>query len=645
MKVKFQEEDIQLLSSILQEQLMLELPSVPVLQVKCAVQNDQLMVLTQHPQGVSIDTERVFAILEESLQWQSQYHDEKVQLYVRISGEKLPYAKHSIIIKAKQIPETPEILLPKVNNDLEPSVGNKQLIFPPLETSEDILTFISDNNTPNNPFNSPIDDSISDHSFHSPIDEDISDPSFSSPIDENISDYSFGSDPSFSSDIPIKSDRSFSTDKLLLDESEEESANEEHFDPFEGGQNLSKGRNFSLPPLPILLGAALGIAVIFGGGAFFLTRSCVIGECKELQTAEQLQGESQQLLSQAKSASELLPLQQKLNQAIEDLKVIAQFSPHYQKAQELSLGFSEQSTKIEIVVKALQAAAAAEQKSKDPATSLDELRNRQALWRQAITPLESIKPNSELYAIAKTNLPKYKSNLETINQQLLSEETWQKKLTTAKTVADLTMKRQATAKSPNDWQRVQFAWQEVINTLKSIPTTSAAHEEAKNLIAEYKPKFTEVSNRANKEITASQNYQQAVNLANQAKVYEQRSLWQQAVVAWKQAIQKANQVAQDSSSYSQAQSLIQPYSTALAQAEEKQQKYGNLTQTRADLNSTCVNQMRFCNFTIEERGIIVDIQNHFQTLQKALSVISVNSNLPVFLYNSQGEERYMKNPQ
>ncbi|MFM2060556.1 MAG: hypothetical protein RLZZ507_226 [Cyanobacteriota bacterium] len=673
MKVTFQKEDIQLLASILQEQILMELPSVPVLQVKCAVQNDELMILTQHPPGVAVDTEKIFTILEESLQWQSQYHGQRVQFYVRVSGEKLPYAKHSIIIKAKGIEAEQHILLPESNNGLDHSAGKNQLIFPPLEIPE-LSSAVADNNILDHPFSLLKDDHISDTSFSSLEDDHNSDTSFSSPTDDNISDHplssdsSFGSNNSFSSDTLLRPNTSFSPDATLssdrsfLDESENDVAAEEKFDPFAGTENLPKRRRqmILLPSLPILLGGVLGVSVILGGGAFFLNRACVIGECKELQTAEQFKSETQQLIRKAKSPQELIAVQQKLDKIISDLKVIPQWSPRYQPAQELTLSFSDHSRKIDQVVKALQAASATEQKTQTPATSLDELRSRQALWRQVITPLESIKAGDELYGLVQGKLPKYKSNLQAINQQLLNEESWQKKLTTAKTLADSASKRQVTAKTGNDWQRVQFAWQEVVNNLTSIPATSTAHQEAKNLLVEYQPKLTLARNIAKRETTAATTYQKAVKLANQAKVYEAQNQWQTAIASWRQAVQTAKQVSQDSSSYSQAQSLIQTYSTALTQAQQKQQLYGNLAQSRADLGKICVSGIRLCTFTIEDRGIIVrltpdydqrlqtpsaDIQNHFQTLQQALGVISDNANLPIFLYNSQGQERYMKKPQ
>jgi hypothetical protein len=635
MKVTLKKEDMQLIASILEEQLQMELPPDKVFQVRCAIQNDELMILIQHPVNVSLDTQKIFAVLEETLQSQSQCHEQRVQFYVRVSGEKVPYTKNSIIVKPKKIQEDSRIIGEEASTGSDYSTANHQLIFPPL-------------NILNPPSPSPTtEENISDNPFNLLVDDHISDNPFNLLVDDNISDSSYSSDTLFGSD------------HSLLEESEDSPGEAEKFDPFGDGKNLSKTKHLSLSSLPILLGGVLGVAVIFGGGNFFLTRACVIGECKELQIAQQFKSNTQQLIRQAKSQKELVAVQQQIDTVISDLKVIPQWSPRYQSAQEINLSFSDQSAKITQVLKALESANIAEKKTKTPLTRLEELRARQSLWRQAIIPLESIKPGNELYGLVRGNLSKYQSNLQTLNQQLLSEESWLKKLTTAKTVAESALKREANAKSDNDWQRVQFAWQEVVNDLRSIPSNSTTHQEAKNLLTDYQPKLILARNRAKKQAAAALNFKQAVNMANQAKVYETQNKWQAAIASWEQAVQIAKQVSQDSSFYSQAQSLIQPYSTAQAQAKEKQQLDGNLAQTRADLGKSCFNKMRFCIFNIETRGIVVrltpeydqalqsnpSVQSHLQALQEALGVISENSNLPVFLYNSQGQERYMKMPQ
>ncbi len=78
-------------------------------------------------------------------------------------------------------------------------------------------------------------------------------------------------------------------------------------------------------------------------------------------------------------------------------------------------------------------------------------------------------PNNELYGLVQAKLLNYRIRLHTVNQQILAEEKWLKKLTAAKSVANVAAKREATAKSLNDWQKVQSTWQVVVNALIVIP--------------------------------------------------------------------------------------------------------------------------------------------------------------------------------
>ncbi|MBN3898896.1 MAG: hypothetical protein HWQ41_27580, partial [Nostoc sp. NOS(2021)] len=445
-----------------------------------------------------------------------------------------------------------------------------------------------------------------------------------------------------------------------IDEIEEE----EPFDPFADASNLSASKP-AFQIKPILLGAALVGIVVLGGGAYFLTRPCVMSECKEIQNAEQLKTKSPQLMRRAKSEKELVAVQQQLAAASAALNVIPSWSPRYQVSEELKASLSGRSEKINQVVKALQTASLAAQKV---AYSLEELQARQHLWRQAIAPLETISSSSELYGLVQGKLLNYRVHLHAVNQQIFTEEKWLKKLTTAKAVANAAENRETTAKSLNEWQKVQSTWLVVVNALNTIPPTSAEYQEAQKLLIDYKPKLVAARDRATKEQLAVKAYQQALSTAKQAKVYEQQNQWQAAATYWDQALHSAKQISQDSLYYTQAQSLIEPYSVALKQAQEKIQVVSSLQQTRTDLDKTCINGIRICTFSIDNTRIIVrltpeydqirqnnlanpysensdtavDVTNHLQILREALAVISDNANLSLFLYDSQGHVIYTR---
>ncbi|MBN3884247.1 MAG: hypothetical protein HWQ44_15065 [Nostoc sp. JL34] len=583
MKVAVQQEDLQLLAKTLQEQLLVEVSTAEVFEVKCAVNKDGLMILTQHASDVIVDAQLIFAVIEEVLQSLAPHKKQRVQCFLRVFGEQLPYAKCFLALKQTE------------------RWGDGGMGGWGVEEAGEAISYSS------------------------------------------------------------------SSSALTYSPSIDEAEEEELFDPFADVPNLSALKpGFQVKP--ILLGAALLGIVVLGGGAYFLTRPCVMSECKEIQNAEEVKTKSPQLMRHAKSEKELLAIQQQLAAASTALNIIPSWSPRYQVSKELKASLSGRSEKISQVVMALQTASLATQKVQTPAYSLEELQARQHLWRQAIAPLEAISSSSELYGLVQGKLLNYRVHLHAVNQQIFTEENWLKKLTAAKAVAVAAQKRQATAKSLNDWQKVQSTWLVVVNTLNTIPRTSAGYQEAQKLLIDYKPKLSVVRDRATKERFAVKSYQQALSTAKQAKVYQQQNQWQAAATYWDQALQTAKQISEDSLYYTQAQSLIEPYSAALKQAQEKVQVVSSLQQTRTDLDKTCINGIRICTFSVDNAGIIVrltaeydqirqnnlanpysensdtavDVTNHLQILREALAVISDNANVSLFLYDSQGQVIYTR---
>jgi len=604
MKVAVQQEDLQLLAKTLQEQLLVEVPLAGVFQVKCAVNKDELMILTQHPSGVTVDAETIFAVIEDALQSLAPYREQRVQCFLRVFGEQLPYAKRFLTLKHRT-----------KSNDGDLGIW----------TSEGIRGIKEDDE-----------------------DEEVG------KDEEAISSFS-----SFSPSSPSSA--------LTYFPSSDETEEEEVFDPFADAPSLPTSKP-TRRIKPIFFGVALVGIVVLGVGGYLLTRPCVMSECKEIQIAQQLKTESPQLIRRAKSEKDLIVVHQRLTDATTALNVIPSWSPRYQTSEELKVSLSGRAEKISQVVKALQTASLAAEKIKAPARTLEEIQARQHLWRQAIAPLEAVTPNNELYPLIQAKLFSYRISLHTINQQIQTEEKWLKKLAAAKDVANTAESRQASAKSLKDWQKVQSNWQVVINALRVIPQTSPAYEEAQKLLLEYKPKLVTARDRTTKEQLAARTYQQAVSTANQAKVYQQQNQWQAAATYWEQALETAKKVSQDSLYYTQAQSLIEPYSTSLKQAQEKLQVVSDLQQTRTDLEKTCVNGIRICTFSMDDAGIIVrltpeydqlrqntsvnpesensntaiDLTNHLQVLQEALAVISDNANLSLSLYDSQGQVIYTR---
>jgi hypothetical protein len=332
MKVAAHQEDLQFLAQILQEQLLAEVPFGEFFQVKCAVKNDQLMILAQHPVTVQCNTEIIFTVLEEALQLLPEHHEQPVGLFLRVVGQKLAYAKRSLTLKMEGVGEAS---LTSRHGEVE-TRANVLCALPCLPLS----------------------------SFASSASSGVA--------GARVSTY-LGSKPAY----PVKT---------------------------------------------IFVGAALMVIAVFGGGAYFLTRSCMTFECKQIQTAKQLQRSLGQLKLSFNSEKELPKIQQQLDAASASLKTIPPWSPRYQEAEQLSASLSGQSEKIQQLRKAFQAGSMAAQKSQTPASNLQELKARLQLWRQAIAPLEAVNSNTELYNLVQPKLLIFRTNLQAVKQQLLRQE-------------------------------------------------------------------------------------------------------------------------------------------------------------------------------------------------------------------------------
>ncbi|MFM6310909.1 MAG: hypothetical protein ACKPGB_22135, partial [Dolichospermum sp.] len=176
-------------------------------------------------------------------------------------------------------------------------------------------------------------------------------------------------------------------------------------------------------------------------------------------------------------------------------------------------------------------------------------------------------------------------------QKLIKEESWLEKIASAKTLGEAAIKDQVTAKSVTDWQQVKFNLQTAINTLKTIPQDSFSFQDASKLLAAYQSKIIVADDNLKREKLLAVSSQQVVTFMNQVK---------------------------------------------------------------ADLNKTCISDIKICTFavakdkidirlTVEYKSLLQannpTMQLHFQSLQNALKVISEKYQLPVFIDNYQGQKQ------
>lgn len=591
MKVVAQQEDLEFLGKVLRNSLCDTISSCELFEVKCAVKNDQLMVLVEHPEAVTAGTQDIFTVLTTTLQSLPTHKEQQVEIFLRITGTRFPYTKHSLTLK------------PSSQGSREWIPGNKE-------------------------------------------------------HENNITSGYYSPPPS--SSLLVIPDSSL--------------AEETPFDPFVDVTDLSTDKstnksNSERKFAPVFLAAVFFVATTFGGGGYFLSRPCMMFECQEIQTAEELQRTLKTSLNNVRSEQDLIQLQQQLNTSASELQSIPSWSPRHQDASSILSKIAQNNEQISKVLKAFKIGNNA-LNTTSQGRDVRDLEARQQLWRQAIVPLETIPQNSELYGLAQQQLSLYRLRLQNVNQMLSTEDRWLKKLTSAKAVAKEAAKRETTAQSLQDWQIVQSTWQVVVNALTPIPQNSVAYPEAQNLLAEYQPKLARVREHTTREILASRAYNQAVNTAAKAKRYEEQNQWSAAANYWQQALSLAKSVTSDNPYFTQAQALIESYTNSLNQLKVKLQSQStSLETTRADLERTCSGTVRICNFIINQQGITVRITaayeqsikdtladasvtgnpeavngvtKHLKVLQEAFEVIGENANLPIVVYDGQGIAIYQR---
>lgn len=603
MKSAAQQEDLDFLSSILEESL-LEIGQRNRFEVKCAVK-DQLMVLIQHPETITVDTEHVFAVVAKTLQSETVYQTQEVQMFVRHTGIKLPYAQKTLYI----LPNT--------------SINHEQALNSSDSSDYDVFS-------------------------------DFVLPEFNQ---EPLPQSSLSSEGMFDSSASL----------LTINASVVSEEKFDPFESAPDLRQTKKSqRNFK--PL-LIGACVLAVATIFGASGYLLMSPCILSTCKELETAKQLQNSFPQLANNVKTEEDLSKLRLKLDVTIASLQRIPGWSPNHQNAVQAATALSSESQQIKLLTQALQSGATALRSSQSTSNDINELQARSKLWRQAIVPLEAIRTNSKFYGFAQSKLSLYRSGLQSVNVQALAQSRWQKKVNDAQAAAKVASERETNAKSLPDLQRALTTWQIVVNALIAVPQTSPAYAEARTLLNDYQPRLLTLRDRVSKQEQAATSLAQAVATAKQAEQYEQQNQWQAATVRWQQAINTVKQIPPESPLNNQAQPLLQAYAVAFQQAQTKAQTMtmtgatASTTSTRADLEKTCKGSVQICNFTVDERFITVritpeyektletnapqnvnSVQKHLETLQKALEVIGDNANTAVLVFDAQGQQIFTHIP-
>ena len=591
------------------------------LYISCDFRDESLTVVGEHPRSLVLKAKPTFAVLEAAILEIEPEAIQQIGLCLKITGQKQPYAFHSFTM------HHPVLSRPKTV-DLFKKTEN----IPAAETGIVL--------TENAAQTADVEEKI-------PLGTDIKDAGGEEYFPD-LSESSSNSDPIAFKVAAIPTDIA-----------------DNPFNPLDM-EAVTVAQKPKHSPLAML--AAAGIvsiaALVLAGGYYLLSRPCVIGECTALANAKQLSENSTRTLKTSKVASSPEEAQRQLKQAIALLEPIPSWSSHRGEAQSALEKYRLQNQHLNSAIDAARLAQSAAQKTQNPPFSAEEGQEAQALWQSAIAELGEIPRDSPVYPFAQRKAKEYRKNLATGNRQLSTEKQAEKTLQTAKNTAQIAEAREAVAQTAETWAQVQAGWEESLAILSEIPTDTTSYQEAKLLVPRYETKLSEAIERKNVEGISENAYTQAVTLAAEARIFEGKNAWFKASEYWRRALSYAEQVPAATSYSQKTQPLIASYKTSLQQAEVRLQEERKVQKARTDLDRTCKGNPKICDYTVSKDLIAVQmtpgyvqklqqtfiqaennnatktrqaVENHVQTLQKALEAIAENGKIPLQVYDAEGK--------
>jgi tetratricopeptide (TPR) repeat protein len=594
-KTIVQLEDLEFLSQILQQHLRINIPSGQLFCVKCAAKNDKLMILIQHPNSVIADTQKVFTSLVEALESVPSHQAQKVQLYLRQTGKKLPYAKKDLLIhgvkfqKAVSFQSNVVVECQSKTRNAYPTTEDFEIpVSTKFNSSSSLLNITAVTEEPFEPVtgipNLREDKSAKPKSkfnqillftglfiatIFSGVGYLLMSPCVLMTCKElQIAKELQGTFPQLVSNVKSE------TDLVQLEKQITNTVT-------------------SLQKMPGLSIHKQEIEKV---------RTNLVDESQQINRINQsLQigtTATQTSRSFTTNIEELKTRSQLWRKAIAPLEIIRPDSKLYSFAQsKLSIYRSGlQRVNVQLLAQGKwqqkindsQAVAKAAMQRESTAKTLPELQQTQATWQIVINALSGIPQTSPAYPEAQKLLAEYKPKLIAIRDRAFKLEQSIKNFTQAVATAKLAEQYQ----QQNQWQQAVNTWQKALNTIRQVPVESPFYNQALPLVEAYSIAFQEA----------------------QAK----------------------------------SQSPTTIVNTDITRADLEKTCMGTVRVCNFTVDSRFINvritpeyeqtlQSNVTNVSQEEQNNFQDVKKHLETLQTALEIISDNANLAVFVFDAQGQ--------
>ncbi|WP_309741293.1 hypothetical protein, partial [Chamaesiphon sp. OTE_20_metabat_361] len=599
--------------------------------VQCLYKDDTLWVLAQHPAEVSVDIPDTFSVLERALQAEEPKTPLAVKLYLRTEGDRRPYSQQGFTVYPLVNKTVPGEAAPAMTGMREDRIALDR-DRPHLENGNPIQLSAD----------SPDNDSIP-----STIPEVV--PSDREPIS-----------------AVSRHDRADYSDRLVTIDADAFVADIEH--SFANGDASS-----TYPPaatkrhkllMPLLGG--LGLLALGTGAGYMGTRPCVFSVCTELNTATQLTKSSLAALKNpTATGQEVLTAQKQLHQSVDALGTIPAWSGSYGSAQNALQATLPATAELDTTVAAMNQAYKATTLVKTPPITLLKWQQSKQMWMESISSLSTIPTTSQVYPLARQKLTDYQERLVDVDKQIGMETTAEQKLKSAMEGIKAAKLAQTTAKSLTEWQGVKTQWDTVSSQLGSIPATTIAYTPAQAVLKSAQPQIFAAQEKFIEEDKADRNYQNAVKLAESAKLAQKNNQLPQAVAQWNQSVVAIQSIPKTSAMYPQAQPLALEYTKSFQQVENQLKDAQKIALATRDLQRTCAGSPQICTYTVSNKSIVVrlmslytqtvkqtamaaasqgdgnakaGILNHVNTLGNALQAIGDNAKLPIEVYGADGQQ-------
>ena len=641
-------DDLKILECFLQNSLHAHLGRIIPFRVQCLYKDDTLWVLAQHPADVAIDIPDIFTVLERALQAEEPKTPLAVKLYLRSEGNQRPYSQQSFTVYP--------LVQKTVPGEADPQMTGM---------SEDRMALERDAHAERFRQRGDLEPGTPLHISANHLDNSDDTPSIPEVVGSDNA--RLVSVSSFLENRPQERIITIDADAFTNNIDRSFGATKDNDDP----STYPPSKQPSKLILPLLGG--LGLLAIGLGAGYMGTRPCVFSVCTELNTATQLtQSSLVTLKNPGVTGQEVLTVQKQLYQSVEDLNSIPMWSGSYGAAQKSLQATTALVTDLDTTVAAMNIADKAANTVKTTPLPLPKWQQSKQMWTDSIATLGKIAATSQVYPLAQQKLTDYQGQLADVDRQIATETTADGNLKSAVDGIKAATQSQATAKSLAQWRGVKTQWERINDRLTSIPVTTTVYPQAQALIKSSQPQIATAQDKVLEEDTANQNYNQAVKLAQSAKLSQKNNQLSQALSQWNQSVVAIQSVPQTSAVYTQAKPLVLEYTKSFQQLENQLKTTQKIALANKDLQRTCSGSPQICTYTVSNKIIVVrlmslytqtlkqtamaastqgdrnakvGILNHVNTLGTALQTISENAKLPIEVYGADGKQIQKYRPQ